>query len=143
MVSTRRRHHIDLQDPRGSRDLCQGQHPCDPVEASCGREDLGRASCSKRAVASELGKHLEIVIASIREPSDLTGLPVRVNGHLSFAPPRWGQVFADHGGGIVFYDEISTVPGGPGSPARVYRRRVIGNLELPSNISRLERNALW
>lgn len=63
-----------------------------------------------RAVAAEVGLHLETVIASIREPSDFAGLPIRVGSSVSFAPPRWAQAVVDHGGGIVVYNEVSTAP---------------------------------
>src|SRR5882757_2922334 len=65
-----------------------------------------------RAMADALGWPCETVIASIREPSDFAGLPI-VNAaagaaRVDFAPPRWALSLAEHGHGVVFFDEIST-----------------------------------
>jgi hypothetical protein len=96
-----------------------------------GPPGVGKSSVV-RAVAAEVGLHLETVIASIREPSDFAGLPIRVGSSVSFAPPRWAQAVVDHGGGIVFYDEVSTAP--PAVQAALLRPildGVVGDLELP------------
>ncbi|MDA8061421.1 MAG: ATP-binding protein, partial [Actinomycetota bacterium] len=96
-----------------------------------GPPGVGKSS-AVRAVAAELGMHLETVIASIREPSDFAGLPMRVGGSVELAPPRWARNIVDHGGGIVFYDEISTAP--PAVQAALLRpilEGVVGDLALP------------
>ena len=96
-----------------------------------GPPGVGKSSMVS-AVATELGLHLETVIASIREPSDFAGLPFRVGSSVAFAPPRSAQAVVDHGGGIVFYDEISTAP--PAVQAALLRPildGVVGDLELP------------
>ena len=40
-------------------------------------------------IATSYGWPIQIVIASIREPSDFAGLPIVTNGTVSFSPPRW------------------------------------------------------
>jgi hypothetical protein len=50
----------------------------------------------------------EVVIASIREPSDFAGLPIVADGGVRFAPPRWARRLAAAGHDILFLDEIST-----------------------------------
>jgi MoxR-like ATPase len=93
-------------------------------------------SSAVRDLACAMGWPCEVVIASIREPSDFAGLPVVTNGHVRFAPPRWAQRLAGDGHGILFLDEISTAP--PAVQAallRVVLERVVGDLELPTNVA--------
>jgi hypothetical protein len=78
----------------------------------------------------------EVVIASIREPSDFGGLPVIDGDDVRFAPPRWARRLAEAGTGVLFLDEISTAP--PAVQAallRVVLERVVGDLALPENIA--------
>lgn len=42
-------------------------------------------------LANELNLPIEVVIASIREPSDFNGLPVVDGGDVIFAPPKLGE----------------------------------------------------
>ena len=80
-------------------------------------EGLGRA----------LGLPVEVVIASIREPSDFGGLPILENGGVRLAPPAWACRLEEAGAGILFIDEISTAP--PAVQAallRVVLDRVVG-----------------
>jgi AAA domain (dynein-related subfamily) len=78
----------------------------------------------------------EIVIASIREPSDFAGRPVVADGAVRFAPPLWARRLASAGHGILFLDEISTAP--PVLQAallRVVLERVVGDLDLPPGVA--------
>ena len=78
----------------------------------------------------------EVVIASIREPSDFGGLPVIDGDEVKFAPPRWARRLAEAGTGVLFLDEISTAP--PAVQAallRVVLERVVGDLALPDKIA--------
>jgi MoxR-like ATPase len=87
------------------------------------------------AVASELGLALEVVIASVREPSDFAGLPVVRESGVSMEPPAWARRLVQAGGGALFFDEISTAP--PAVQAallRVVLDRVVGDLALPDNV---------
>ena len=93
-----------------------------------------------RAMADAAAWPCEIVISSIREPSDFAGLPV-VTGppgatQVEFAPPRWATRLADAGHGLVFFDEISTAP--PAVQAallRVVLERTVGDLSLPPDVA--------
>ena len=81
-------------------------------------------SSAVRDLAAAMGWPCEVVIASIREPSDFAGLPVVSDGLVRFAPPRWAERLSSAGLGILFLDEISTAPWsasrpGPTSPRRV------------------------
>ena len=78
----------------------------------------------------------EVVIASIREPSDFSGLPVITENGVEFAPPRWAKTLAEAGNGVLFLDEISTAP--PAVQAallRVVLERVVGDLDLPDELA--------
>jgi hypothetical protein len=50
------------------------------------------------------------LIASIHDPTDFSGLPVHLNGQVRFAPPEWTFAFDETGQGILFLDELTTVP---------------------------------
>jgi AAA domain (dynein-related subfamily) len=93
-------------------------------------------SSAVRDMAAAMGWPCEVVIASIREPSDFAGLPVVVDGGVRFAPPRWARHLHTAGHGVLFLDEISTAP--PAVQAallRVVLERVVGDLELPADVA--------
>jgi hypothetical protein len=80
-----------------------------------------------------LGVPVVEVITSIREPSDFLGLPVVVDGGVKYVPPAWVEELA--GGGILFFDEISTAP--PAVQAallRVVLERRVGEHQLPDTV---------
>ena len=88
-----------------------------------------------RAVAQGLGWPCQVVIASIREPSDFAGLPVVSGSGVRFAPPTWATDLAAAGHGVLFLDEISTAP--PAVQAallRVVLERTVGDLRLPDDV---------
>ena len=89
-----------------------------------------------RAMCAAAERPCEVVIASIREPSDFAGLPVVSGGAVEFAPPRWATRLADAGHGVAFFDEISTAP--PAVQAallRVVLERTVGDLTLPDAVA--------
>lgn len=89
-----------------------------------------------RDLADRLGWPCEVVIASIREPSDFAGLPIVADGGVRFAPPTWATALAEAGDGILFLDEISTAP--PAVQAallRVVLERTVGDLRLPDAVA--------
>src|SRR5262245_20170731 len=100
-----------------------------------GSPGTGKSS-AVRDLAAAMGWPCEVVIASIREPSDFAGLPVVADGGVRFAPPRWARRLHGAGRGVLFLDEISTAP--PAVPAAVLRvvlERVVGDLELPAAVA--------
>ncbi len=100
-----------------------------------GPPGVGKTSTVK-AIGEALGLPVEVVIASIREPSDFAGLPVVSNGAVRLAPPAWAARLAQAGRGILFLDEISTAP--PAVQAallRVVLDRVVGDLPLPEEVA--------
>lgn len=99
----------------------------------------GAPGTGKSSVVRDLAEGLEwpceVVIASIREPSDFAGLPVVTEGGVRFAPPSWAINLVDAGRGLLFLDEISTAP--PTVQAallRVVLERTVGDLRLPDDV---------
>lgn len=88
------------------------------------------------ALAESLALPLEVVLASIREPADFSGLPVIREDGVKMEAPAWARRLAREGKGILFLDEISTAP--PAVQAallRVVLDRVVGDLELPPAVA--------
>ncbi|MDH4144808.1 MAG: ATP-binding protein [Acidimicrobiia bacterium] len=99
-----------------------------------GAPGTGKTS-ALQAMASGADWPCEVVIASIREPSDFAGLPIVVDGDVRFAPPLWARRLAEAGRGLLFLDELSTAP--PAVQAallRVVLERVVGDLALPDEV---------
>jgi hypothetical protein len=89
-----------------------------------------------RALAEKSNRHLEIILASIREPQDFAGLPSIVNGRMSLVAPDWAQRLAETDSGILFTDEVNTAP--PSVQAallRVCLDKVAGDCELGMDTS--------
>lgn len=99
----------------------------------------GPPGCGKTAVIESLaeaqGMLCETVIASVREPSDFAGLPIVSGaGSVTLAPPAWATRIVESGGGLVFFDEITTAP--PSVQAALLRPltdRWVGDLRLPES----------
>lgn len=89
------------------------------------------------AAADELP--LEVVVGSIREPSDLNGLPVvQPDGGVSLAAPAWAKRLVEAGAGYLFLDELSTAP--PAVQAamlRVCKEGWVGDVRLPPEVVRI------
>lgn len=87
--------------------------------------------------ARRIGRHMETVIASIREPSDFAGLPIIASDDtVNLAAPNWVKriVEAEKNGqeSIVFLDELSTAP--PAVQAALLRpvfEGAVGDQQLP------------
>jgi MoxR-like ATPase len=87
------------------------------------------------ALGESLGWPVEVVIGSIREPSDFAGLPVVIDGAVALSPPAWGTRLVQAGAGLLFLDELTTAP--PAVQAamlRVVLERVVGELALPDGV---------
>jgi hypothetical protein len=87
------------------------------------------------ALAESLNWPVEVVIGSIREPSDFAGLPVISDGAVRLTPPAWAHRLATAGHGLLFLDELTTAP--PAVQAamlRVVLERVVGDVRLPDKV---------
>lgn len=69
----------------------------------------GKTSVIK-ALAAKANRHLEIILASIREPQDFAGLPSIVGGKMTLVAPDWAQRLSETDSGILFTDEVNTAP---------------------------------
>ena len=59
--------------------------------------------------AAEMGWATEPVIASLHDPTDFGGLPIRNGSTVTYAPPEWAQRVSDRDGvSLVFLDEVNT-----------------------------------
>jgi MoxR-like ATPase len=99
-----------------------------------GSPGTGKTS-AVRALGESLGWPVEVVIGSIREPSDFAGLPVVVDGMVAMAPPSWARRLAAAERGLLFLDELTTAP--PAVQAvmlRVVLERVVGDVALPDGV---------
>ena len=87
-------------------------------------------------VAEASGLHVEVVIASLRDPTDFLGLPVpKDDGSVGYAPPAWALRAAAAKHAVVFLDEIGQCP--PAVQAalmRVVLDRVVGDFVLPPTV---------
>jgi hypothetical protein len=101
-----------------------------------GRPGVGKTSMVE-AAAVALGLHLEVVVGSLREPTDFAGLPiVRPDGGIDLAAPRWAlKANAAVGGAVVLFDELTTAsPAVQAAMLRVVRERVVGDLVLADHV---------
>ena len=97
---------------------------------------LGPPGEGKTSIIEQIGEHagwhVETVIASISSPDDFKGLPVVKDGGVEFAPPAWAKAMIERGGGLVFFDEITTAP--PSVQAALLRpvlSKAVGDVQLP------------
>jgi hypothetical protein len=87
-------------------------------------------------VAKAAGLHIEVVIASLRDPTDFLGLPIPGKGNtVTYAPPDWAVAAAEAQHAVVFLDEIScTAPATQAALLRVVLDRVCGGFQLPDTV---------
>jgi hypothetical protein len=103
--------------------------------------------------AKSVHRHIEVVLASIRDPTDFLGLPVveSVINHSSdhstegmslklrndvkrvrYVPPEWALNLVDAKNGILFLDEVNTAPRAvQAALLRVVLDKVVGECQLP------------
>lgn len=86
--------------------------------------------------AREAGWHVESVIASLHDPTDFGGLPVRSEAGVTFEPPAWARRVAEHDGQcLVFFDEVNTAtPATQNALMRVVLEGRVGELDLGDGV---------
>lgn len=78
---------------------------------------------------------VETVLGSIREPSDIVGLPIVTDDGVRLDPPTWAKRLAMTGRGIAFLDELSTsAPAVQAAMLGVVLDRRVGDLDLPDDV---------
>lgn len=88
-----------------------------------------------RSLADSRGVPFEAVLGSIREPSDIAGLPVVSDDGVFLHPPAWAKRLHKEEKGVLLLDELSTCP--PAVQAallQVLLERVVGDLRLPRDV---------
>lgn len=100
-----------------------------------GRPGIGKTAMITTA-SEALALHLEVVIGSLREPSDFAGLPIVDGSSVTLAPPRWAVRAAESPtGSVVLLDELTTAsPAVQAAMLRVIRERVVGDLQMPESV---------
>jgi len=89
-----------------------------------------------KALIKAMKLHGEIVIASIREPSDFGGLPYLEVDGVKLAPPQWAKRLVAAGDGVLVLDEInSAAPATQQALLRVVLERVVGDCQLPPKLA--------
>ena len=88
------------------------------------------------AFARRAGWRTVSVIASIHDPTDFAGLPVRTDAGVVFEPPAWARRTAESDGmSLVFFDEINTAtPATQAALMRVVLEGQVGDLELGDQV---------
>lgn len=97
----------------------------------------GTAKTSRIAQAARrLGFHVEVVIASLREPADFLGLPIpNPDGSVHYAPPSWAVRANQHDHAVVFFDEMNTAaPAVQAALLRCVLEGQVGDLQLNPGI---------
>ena len=88
------------------------------------------------AFAQRAGWETVSVIASIHDPTDFAGLPVRTDAGVVFEPPAWARrTAAGDGVSLVFFDEVNTaVPATQNALMRVVLEKRVGDLHLGAGV---------
>ena len=88
------------------------------------------------AFAHQAGWETVSVIASIHDPTDFAGLPVRTEAGVVFEPPAWARRTAAAAGmSLVFFDEVNTaVPATQNALMRVVLEGRVGDLHLGEGV---------
>ncbi|AYE99521.1 AAA family ATPase (plasmid) [Mycobacterium paragordonae] len=99
--------------------------------------DPGRGKSSVvRALAAASGVPLELVVGSQREPVDIAGWPVVVDGAVqTLALPDWARTLIDAQGGYLLLDELTTASHAvQAAMLTVALERVVGRSRLPDEV---------
>ena len=88
------------------------------------------------AFARRAGWRTVSVIASIHDPTDFAGLPVRTDAGVVFEPPAWAKRVAQlNGTSLVFFDEVNTAtPATQNALMRVVLEGRVGDLQLGDSV---------
>ena len=96
----------------------------------------GTAKSARLArTAYRAGLHFIVIIPSLRDPTDLGGMPTIIDGCMALATPLFAQEAAAHQRAIIFVDEANTAP-----PAvqeamlRMFNEGVVGEFQLPKTV---------
>ena len=82
--------------------------------------------------ATEMGWAMEQVIASLHDPADFGGLPMRNGNAVIYAPPEWARRITERDGvSLVFLDEVNTATSATQNALmRMVQQHRVGYLDL-------------
>src|SRR4051794_5733220 len=99
-----------------------------------GDPGIGKSALIQAAAAAD-DVPCEIVIGSLREPSDFAGLPVVSDEGVRLEPPSWAKRLHEARAGYLFLDELSTsAPAVQAAMLGVALERRVGDLLLPREV---------
>ena len=86
--------------------------------------------------ATEAGWAMQAVVASLHDPTDFSGLPVRDGASVTYVPPEWAREIATYDGmTLVFLDEVNTAaPATQNALMRVIQEHRVGYLHLGESV---------
>jgi hypothetical protein len=95
---------------------------------------MGKSSVV-RALAAADGVPVETLIGSQREPVDIAGWPMVVDGVVGMALPDWAKVLLDSKGGYLLMDELTTCSSSvQAAMLHVIQERMVGRIKLPDEV---------
>ncbi len=98
-----------------------------------GEPGTGKTAITEGIIAPQMGMRCETVIASIRDVTDFSGLPIVREDGVTMAPPGFAKrILESNTPTLLFFDEISTAP--PACQAgvlRIINERWCGDTPLP------------
>jgi MoxR-like ATPase len=92
-------------------------------------------------MAQAQGRHVETVIMSLRDPSDLGGLPIPTGSgetgqEVILAPPKWAVNATKAKKSMIFFDEFSTaMPSVQAAGLRVIAESCVGEFQMEGDIA--------
>lgn len=100
-----------------------------------GEPGIGKTAIVENLAAMD-GRHLEVVIGSVRDQTDFNGLPVvQPDGSVVRSPDDWVHAVLAATNPLVMLDELSCAsPSVQAAMLRVVRERVVGKVHLPDNL---------
>ena len=100
-----------------------------------GEPGTGKTATVER-YAVEAGWSMEPLIASLHDPTDFSGLPMRNGSAVVYAPPEWACRVAENAGvSLVFLDEINTATAATQNALmRVVQEHRVGYLHLGERV---------
>ncbi len=100
-----------------------------------GEPGTGKTAIIEQTIAPSLNMRHETVIASIRDVTDFSGLPIVTENGVTLAPPPFARRIKESDQPtLLFFDEISTAP--PACQAgvlRIINERWVGDCKLPDS----------
>ena len=101
-----------------------------------GKPGIGKTA-TLTGMADSFGRHLEVIVGSVRDATDYLGLPIEQDGQLVYSVPAWAHRLADAPKGLLFLDELTTCTKAVmAAQLRLVQERWIGDaFQMPQTVS--------